>query len=274
MDSLSKDLVHLLVIAAAFAVTVFGCRGAEPFHENMSVSGSGGSGGVISGSGGGFDAGPLTGTGGSPMSGSGGAGATAGTGGTGGMVMTGSGGSGGSPVPDAGSGGAGDARPNGGNGGGGGTADGAGGAVDAPPAAGCMRANWVFTGEECRAAIDGDPTGSHWTTGSAQGSMGPESVTLTFSTVVTIDGVTLITVLPNDGPAAYLVEYSMNGTTFMGFTPPSSGPGADNLVIVFPLTAMRAIRVTQTGMKNPSWWSIHDMTIANCHCWVQCPSDM
>lgn len=105
---------------------------------------------------------------------------------------------------------------------------------------------------------------THYTTGRAQGSMGRENIVLTFTTLVTISGITLMTVLPNDGPAAYLVEHSMNGTTFTGFTPAIEGTGSDNLTIPFPAQSMRAIRVTQTGTKNPSWWSIHDITISNC----------
>lgn len=269
MDSLVKGLGQF-VFVTAIGVSALGCNSAEPFHNSFVLSGSGGSGGGagsgFAGSGGGFDAGSLTGTGGSgagsggvSLSGSGGAGGMVATGGSGGSVMTGTGGS---AMADGGGdadGARADAR-----------SDATGVSVDAPPAAGCRPANWVFTanpactGAACRYAIDGNAT-TRYSTGRSQGSAGAESVTLTFSTSVTISGLRLTTSAPGDGPAAYRVERSLLGAiNFAAFMHPVVGTGSDNLVITFPPQIMRAIRVTQTGNKAP-WWSINEMTITNCH---------
>jgi hypothetical protein len=254
----------------AIGVSAVGCNGAEPFRSRLPVYGSGGSGGGVgsgfAGSGGGFDAGSLKGTGGGiggvTLSGSGGAGGMVGTGGSGGTVMTGSGGTGGAVARDSGADADGPRADAG--------SDATDVSMDLPPAAGCMPANWVFTanpactGAACRYAIDGNPT-TRYATGRSQGSAGAESVTLTFSTSVTISGLRLTTSAPGDGPAAYRVERSLLGAiNFVAFMPPVAGPGSDNLVITFPAQTMRAIRVTQTGTKNP-WWSINEMTITGCH---------
>jgi len=269
VDSLAKGLGQFVVFTA-IGVSGFGCTNAEPFRSLPVLSGSGGfgtggTGSGFAGSGGGFDAGPLTGTGGGsggtggvlPM-GSGGAGGMVGTGGSGGTVMPGTGGS---PMRD-GSADADGRRADAGS-------DATDAVVDAPPAAGCLPANWVFTanpactGAECRNAIDGNPA-TRYATDRSQGSAGAESVTLTFSTLVTISGLRLTTSTAGDGPAAYRVERNVLGFGFAAFMPPVTGAGSDNLVITFPPQIMKSIRVTQTGNKNP-WWSINEMTIANCH---------
>lgn len=272
-------------------MAVIGCRGAEPFRvvtDGGSPIKAGGSGGIIAvgGSGGSdFDAGEGTGgSGGGSPDGSGGSG-----GGTGGM--SGAGGSGGA----AGSGGAVDARPDLGSGGAGGTggtggvvdapvervdAGGGAGGADVPPINGCLNTSWNIAAntlcttqmycpemaaelKEPRFAIDGDMA-TRYTSGYRQGVMEPdETVTLSFARTVTISGLRLRTT-NGDGIAAYRLEYSTNGTTFMVFTPSITGTGSDDLTIAFPATAMRAIRIIQTSSKPMGWWSIHELTVLGC----------
>jgi hypothetical protein len=55
----------------------------------------------------------------------------------------------------------------------------------------------------------------------------------------------------------------MDGTSFAEFSPPITGVGTPDLTIFFPRTAMKALRVTQTGAEpsgNPSRWSINELT--------------
>jgi hypothetical protein len=148
-----------------------------------------------------------------------------------------------------------------------------------PPIDGCSRTNWTFAvntlcdtpaciyqaarSKDPQNAIDGD-LGTRYSSGRAQGSDGPETVTLTFATTVSLDGLHFVTTSDGDGPAGYMVEYATTGTNFVPFVPPVAGPGTDDLLISFPMTAMRAVRVTQTGTKDTPWWSIHELTVRNC----------
>jgi hypothetical protein len=210
------------------------------------------------------------------MSGEGGAGGdvqSGAAGDTGGGGTTGAAGTSGAAGTN---GAAGDTGPNDDGG-----ADVAEAAVDIGPAQtidGCDRANWTFTpsvvcttgcaGMSNSAklpanAIDGDPS-TRYTTGVYQGSKGPENVVLSFAVPVSLTGITLYAKSSTDFPAMYLVEYSTDGTTFMGFSPAISGPGATTLIIPFPgRTTLRAVRITQTGTA-PHWWSINELNVAGC----------
>jgi len=153
-----------------------------------------------------------------------------------------------------------------------------GGARGAPAVNGCDRANWTFTAsalcdttacaniptaqKDPAGAIDGDLS-TRYTSGRFQGGAGPESVTLMFGYTVTLGGINLFTSAVGDGPASYEVEYATTGTNVVAFSPPVTGTGSDNLTISFPVRAMTAIRVTQTGSK-PWWWSIHELTLIGC----------
>ncbi len=112
-------------------------------------------------------------------------------------------------------------------------------------------------------AIDGDTT-TRYTTGITQGSKGPEVVILSFPQNVTLTGLNLFT-KSGDGPIAYLVESSLDGANFSYFVPSAAGPGSDNLTVTFPAaTKLRALRITQTGVKKTNWWSIHELTVKGC----------
>jgi hypothetical protein len=155
------------------------------------------------------------------------------------------------------------------------------GGTDVPQINGCLNTNWMIaantlcttsqvcagipaTDKDPRYAIDGD-IATRYTSGVQQGSPPQdETVTLTFPRTVTINGIRLRTTSVGDGVAIYRLEYSTNGTTFMGFANPVTGPGADDLTINFPATPMRAIRVVQTGATPVAWWSIHELTVLGC----------
>jgi hypothetical protein len=112
-------------------------------------------------------------------------------------------------------------------------------------------------------AIDGDTT-TRYTTGITQGSKGPEVAILSFPQTVTLTGLNLFT-KSGDGPITYLVESSLDGANFSFFTPSAAGPGSDNLTVTFPAaTKLRALRITQTGVKKTNWWSIHELTVLGC----------
>jgi F5/8 type C domain len=112
-------------------------------------------------------------------------------------------------------------------------------------------------------AIDGDTT-TRYTTGITQGSKGPEVAILSFTQNVTLTGLNLFT-KGGDGPVAYLVESSLDGANFSFFMPSAAGPGSDNLTVTFPAaTKLRALRITQTGVKKTNWWSIHELTVKGC----------
>lgn len=286
-----------LVVAAGLGVGLAGlatgCADAEPFRTNASISSDDGSG--SHGGGGNVDAGhtPVdvdqtdeTLMGGGGFGGSAGAlgsgGASGGSGGaagagTGGVAAGGSGG-----IVGGGTGGmtgmAGMAGTGGGSGGqagaGAGTGGSGGSTID-----GCSRANWTFTAtmlcdtpncvnipasqKDPRYAIDGD-AGTRYTSGRPQGSAGQEKVVLTFPKSVTVSGLQLMTSAPGDGAAAYKVEYATIGTNFVGFVPAVAGPGSDDIHITFPTTAMKALRITQTGSKTGPWWSIHELVVMGC----------
>ncbi len=87
---------------------------------------------------------------------------------------------------------------------------------------------------------------------------------MTFPHTVTLTGIHLFTSSVGDGPAAYRVEYATTGTNFAAFNPAVAGTGADDLMITFPAKMMKAFRITQTGTKTPSWWSIHELTLIGC----------
>ncbi|HEX4403531.1 MAG TPA: discoidin domain-containing protein, partial [Polyangia bacterium] len=112
-------------------------------------------------------------------------------------------------------------------------------------------------------AIDGDTT-TRYTTGISQGSKGPEIVILTFPQDVSLTGLNLFT-KSGDGPITYVVESSLDGANFSYFVPSAAGPGSDNLTVTFPAaTKLRALRITQTGVKKTNWWSIHELTVKGC----------
>ncbi|HSZ83936.1 MAG TPA: discoidin domain-containing protein, partial [Polyangia bacterium] len=151
---------------------------------------------------------------------------------------------------------------------------------DAPPATTdpCDHRTWTFTpsvvcttacaampdGQKLPAnAIDGDTT-TRYTTGISQGSKGPEVVILSFPQNVTLTGLNLFT-KSGDGPFSYLVESSLDGANFSYFMPSAAGLGSDNLTVTFPsATKLRAMRITQTGVKKTNWWSIHELTVKGC----------
>jgi hypothetical protein len=154
-------------------------------------------------------------------------------------------------------------------------AAGTGGTV--PPPNPCDHSSWTFTpsvvcttncvgmavGQMLPAnAIDGD-VNTRYTTGIKQGSAGPENVVLAFPAPVSLTGISLYAKAAMDPPFMYHVEYSTDGATFMDFTPVLSGAGTTTLLVPFPKTQMRAIRVTQTGTW-PHWWSINELTVVGC----------
>jgi hypothetical protein len=142
----------------------------------------------------------------------------------------------------------------------------------------CVRRNWTFIPKficdtaACQdvpasaknpfGAIDGNPD-TRYTTGRMQGSDGPENVVLQFPRLTSLTGLTLLTT-SGDGPATYLVEYALDGTTFQGFEPPVFGAGSETTAISFPATTMLAVRVTQTGVKTTNWWSINELNVVGC----------
>ncbi|HEU0076026.1 MAG TPA: discoidin domain-containing protein, partial [Longimicrobiaceae bacterium] len=114
------------------------------------------------------------------------------------------------------------------------------------------------TAKEPMYAIDGDPA-TRYASGRAQGSMGPETLTIHFGGPITISGVG-ITSQNGDGAAMYKLEHSMDGATFNAFAPPAEGTGSDAIMAAFPATTMTALRITQTGTKPVPWWSVHEVT--------------
>jgi hypothetical protein len=150
----------------------------------------------------------------------------------------------------------------------------------APTVDGCARSNWTIDAtmlcntascvniplsqKEPKYAIDGDMI-TRYTSGRPQGSNGPETVTLTFPHNVKVGGLRLRTSKAGDGAAAIRIQYAATGTIFTDFTPAVSSAGGDDLTIIFPATtSMKALRITQTGMKTGPWWSIHELTLSAC----------
>lgn len=282
----------LATLVAGLAVWGAACAEAEPFRTNAFIA-TGSDAAADRGAGGGAGSGtvgPDANPGADTRIGSGGSGGMATATGTGG----GAGGSGGAhDAGNAGTAGSGGTAGIGGSGGTGGAAGAAGtgggsggqagvgtGGSGGSTVDGCFRGNWTFTASKlCDTsscvnipaqykdppyAIDGNSS-TRYTSGRAQGSAGQEMVVLTFAKTVTVSGLNLMTTAAGDGPAAYRVEYATTGTNFVGFIPAVTGAGSDNLQISFPATAMKAIRVTQTGSKpGGPWWSIHELTVVGC----------
>jgi hypothetical protein len=199
--------------------------------------------------------------------GTGGSAAGAGGQGTGGDAAGGAGGAGGSTTPCT-------MGATGGAGGGTGSA--------------CAHAMWTFTPSVmCTAgnpacgfcgnqmtgtcapknAIDGS-TATRFTDGQAQGGVG-ENFVLSFAAPVSVTGIKLdSTGFATDATTAYLVEYSLDGTTFQGWCPAVSGMGAGVTTdIMFPARiSVKALRVSQTGVvaDGHSWWSISEVTLDGC----------
>jgi hypothetical protein len=221
------------------------------------------------------------------MGGFGGAAGSVGTGGQAGAGSSGSG-SGGGATDGGGTGGVGTGGASGtggmagatGTGGGSGGQAGAGtGGSGGSTVDGCARANWTITAtvlcdtpncvniparyKDPKYAIDGD-SDTRYTSGRPQGTAGQEKVVLTFPKSVTIGGLQLMTSAPGDGAAAYKVEYATTGTNFVGFSPAVAGNGSDDIRLTFPPTAMKALRITQTGSKADTWWSIHELVVMGC----------
>jgi hypothetical protein len=142
----------------------------------------------------------------------------------------------------------------------------------------CVRRNWTFipkflcdtplcqdvppSAKNPFNAIDGMPD-TRYTTGRPQGSAGPENVVLQLPRLASLTGLTLLTT-SGDGPATYLVEYSIDGVRFQGFQPADFGAGSETTAIAFPATTMLAVRVTQTGVKPTNWWSINELDVVGC----------
>jgi hypothetical protein len=203
-----------------------------------------------------------------------------GSAGVGDAGATGTAGAGGNPAGGAGAAGGGSGAAAGGADGGADAHDAGTTLPDAPPAITdpCDHRTWTFTpsvvcttacaamadGQKLPAnAIDGDTT-TRYTTGISQGSKGPEIVILSFPQNVTLTGLNLFT-KSGDGPMAYLVEWSLDAANFSYFMPSAAGPGSDNLTVTFPgATKLRAMRITQTGVKKTNWWSIHELTVKGC----------
>jgi hypothetical protein len=165
----------------------------------------------------------------------------------------------------------------GGGGLGGSDVAGAGGTVN-----GCDRANWTFTPQytcdypgngNCNfdinqrapaGAIDG-LANTRYTDGRTQA--GGEYVIVSFAGKVKLSGMNVMTTTGGDGAKAYRLEYSTDGTTFTVFTPAIAAVGGDNLMIPFPATTLKAIKMVQTGMAVApaiNWWSIHEITFTGC----------
>jgi hypothetical protein len=164
----------------------------------------------------------------------------------------------------------------GGDGGGGGDA----GAPDA-----CSQTTWHATGsctaapeflafcEPAAQAIDGILQ-TRYTSGDRQ--KGTEDFSVTFPSTVTISGIAMAMLHPYDVPVQYEVEYSTDGELFLPFASPVMGAGADVLTrtdagtgpwvvtITFPATALKAVRVKQTGTTGEFWWSIWELTVIDC----------
>jgi hypothetical protein len=71
-----------------------------------------------------------------------------------------------------------------------------------------------------------------------------------------------------DAAKAYKAEYSTDGTNFVAFNPAVMGTGGVSpLAVTFPVTTMKAIKITQTGATvapATSWWSIAEITLTGC----------
>jgi glucosylceramidase len=115
-------------------------------------------------------------------------------------------------------------------------------------------------------AIDGNAS-TRYTSGQTQ--VGTENFVLSFAAPVSVTGIKLDSSgSATDATTSYLVEYSLDGTTFQGWCPPVSGPGAGAITdITFPARiSVKALKVSQTGQSadGHSWWSIHEVTLDGC----------
>jgi hypothetical protein len=116
-------------------------------------------------------------------------------------------------------------------------------------------------------AIDGVAT-TRFTDGQAQGGVG-ENFVLAFAAPVSVTGIKLdSTGFATDATTSYLVEYSLDGSTFQGWCPPVAGMGAGATTdITFPARiSVKALRVSQTGVAadGHSWWSLSEVTLDGC----------
>ena len=108
-------------------------------------------------------------------------------------------------------------------------------------------------------AIDGDPN-TRWTT---EGSQRPgQTFTLDLGDTENVNQVFLNSVRsPNDGPAGYNLAVSTNGRNFNVVA--TGNNGGELTVIDFPTQSARFIRITQTGSKSGTWWSIHEISVGD-----------
>lgn len=108
-------------------------------------------------------------------------------------------------------------------------------------------------------AIDGNPR-TRWMSGANQAA--GQSFTLDLGATRTFDQVSLNQIeLATDGPAAYTVQTSTNGTTWSGTVSYGNGSTSFTNVSFSPTTA-RFIRITLTAAAN-KWWSIGDVSVYN-----------
>jgi hypothetical protein len=266
-------LTLALVVACASNET------AEPNAQSNAGTGSGGTSGTTGALGGGGN----SAVGNSGSGGNGGTtltGGTGGLGGTGGTPVGGFGGFAGNPVGGGGTGGGGTGgggTGGGGNGGGGTGGGGTGGGGNGGGGTGgtapvvvdpCVRTNWTPSASPTNVpgnAVDAG-AGTRWT--SAADQAGNEYFQIVFPSLATIDGITVSTTSADDFPAAYQVQFTMDGTTFSnpvdGDAGSLGGVGSANLVITLPdPTTVRGFRILQTGTST-YWWSIHNITVQGC----------
>ena len=92
---------------------------------------------------------------------------------------------------------------------------------------------------------------------------------LSFAAPVSVTGIKLdSTGFATDATTSYLVEYSLDGTTFLGWCPALTGLGGGVTTdITFPARiSVKALRVSQTGVvaDGHSWWSLAEVTLDGC----------
>ena len=109
-------------------------------------------------------------------------------------------------------------------------------------------------------AIDGIPT-TRWTTGGSQRDGQWFSVDL--RQPITFNALLLDASLsPNDGPDAYAVYISVDGTSW-GDAVAVGAQSTSLLLIRLPETTARYIKIVQTGNGKTNYWSIHEFYLAN-----------
>jgi hypothetical protein len=138
-------------------------------------------------------------------------------------------------------------------------------AVEAPPA-GPYAASTLMVSASITAAgnadlpanaIDGNKA-TRWSTGRAQ--MGDEWFRVDLGAAKSISRVLIDdTSQPQDFPAAYTIETSMDGTAFAAVTMGAGMPTTTTIQFT-PRTA-RYLRIRQTAMKAANWFSIDELTI-------------